>query len=180
LAQVLDDKLHRLALAAPVRSMELRSGALQPLSADSLDAFVGLRGGGRDTVPQLVERLRARLGEAAVYGLCSVPEHRPEAAWRRIQELQLTSGAPMRGAPVTEMRRPVWLLEAPMLLAADGRDLSEQGVRLEQGPERIESGWWDGRDVARDYYVARQMRGATWWIFQERHSHSWYLHGVFS
>ena len=50
---------------------------------------------------------------------------------------------------------------------------------LEQGPERIESGWWDGKGVARDYYIAR-AQGYRWWVFQERHTKNWYLHGVFA
>jgi protein ImuB len=76
------------------------------------------------------------------------------------------------------MPRPVWLLDAPLPL--DG------GLLLEQGPERIESGWWDGNGVARDYYIARQVGtaarvpGARLWVFQERHSKRWYLHGVFA
>jgi protein ImuB len=167
--------------------MELISGVLQPLAAGSLDAFAGLAGTGagcgRDSVPQLVERLRARLGEDAVYGVVSIPEHRPEAAWRRVHELPLTSvrrvGEKMadRGAG-DDMPRPVWLLDAPLPLAS--------GLVLEQGPERIESGWWDGRGVARDYYVARQIRGARQshgaklWVFQERQSKRWYLHGMFA
>jgi protein ImuB len=181
LADVLDEKLHRLELAAPVRGMELLSGSLQPLSAASLDAFAGLRGGGRDTAPQLVERLRARLGEAAVYGIVPVAEHRPEAAWQRVHELRLTSV--VRRAPdacAGDMPRPVWLLKGPVLLPADLQELPQKGLILEEGPERIESGWWDGKDVARDYYVARQPRGARWWIFQERQSKGWYLHGVFA
>jgi protein ImuB len=70
------------------------------------------------------------------------------------------------------------LLDAPLPLAS--------GLVLEQGPERIESGWWDGRGVARDYYVARQIRGARQshgaklWVFQERQSKRWYLHGMFA
>jgi protein ImuB len=76
------------------------------------------------------------------------------------------------------MPRPVWLLDTPL-------PLPEPGI-LEQGPERIESGWWDGKGVARDYYVARQGRGARQahgaklWVFQERRSKRWYLHGVFA
>jgi len=187
LTAVLAQKLARLELEAPVRGMELISGVLQPLSAGSLDAFAGLAGTGagcgRDSVPQLVERLRARLGEDAVYGVVSIPEHRPEAAWRRVHELPLTSvrcvGEKMadRGAG-DDMPRPVWLLDAPLPLAS--------GLVLEQGPERIESGWWDGRGVARDYYVARQIRGARQshgaklWVFQERQSKRWYLHGMFA
>jgi len=188
LADVLIQKLERLELPSPVRSMELKSGSLQPLSAASLDAFAGLAGnGGRDTAPQLVERLRARLGEDAVYGVVSIAEHRPEAAWRRVHELRLASvlhaGARMTGLGADQvadqgMPRPVWLLGTPL-------PLSEPGL-LEQGPERIESGWWDGKGVARDYYVARQRggahqaHGAKLWVFQERRSKRWYLHGVFA
>jgi protein ImuB len=119
------------------------------------------------------------LGEEAVYGVASIPEHRPEAAWRRVQELPLASALQRtdHGAADRVMPRPVWLLDAPLPLT--------NGLVLEQGPERIESGWWDGRGVARDYYVARRIsdarqRGATLWVFQERQSKRWYLHGMFA
>jgi protein ImuB len=243
LTDVLAQKLGRLELEASVRGMELVSGSLQPLSAGSLDVFAGLTGtGGRDTAPQLVERLRARLGEDAVYGVASIPEHRPEAAWRRVHELSLTAASRMGekmadGGSRDGMPRPVWLLDAPLAIsppdiqkchqcggrtpkptpvgAPEGREPGmgerQSGLVLEQGPERIESGWWDGRGVARDYYIARQIRGARQcegrkpeptpvgapegreprmgarqshgarlWVFQERQSKRWYLHGVFA
>jgi protein ImuB len=178
LTDVLTQKLGRLELPKPVRGMELTSGSLQPLSAGSLDAFGA--GCGRDSMPQLVERLRARLGEEAVYGVASIPEHRPEAAWRRVHELSLASVLQRtdHGAADRVMPRPMWLLDAPLPLT--------NGLVLEQGPERIESGWWDGRGVARDYYVARRLsgsrqpRGAKLWVFQERQSKRWYLHGMFA
>src|ERR1700722_15158342 len=162
--------------------MELISGALQPLSAGSLDVFAGRPSAGAsgcDSLPQLVERLRARLGEDAVYGVVSIAEHRPEAAWRRVQELH---GEKMADRPILTdrgMPRPVWLLAAPL-------PLESVLLILEQGPERIESGWWDGKGVARDYYIARQARGtrhshgARLWVFQERQSKRWYLHGMFA
>jgi protein ImuB len=198
LADVITEKLRRLELPAPIRAMELRSGSLQPLSAASLDALAGLRGGrvhgagmhvARDTAPQLVERLRARLGEQAVYGVATIADHRPEAAWQRVHELRVTggrmsdesAGRAREAAGAEDMPRPVWLLTEPsMLCAADLKRLNEGGLILEEGPERIESGWWDGGGVARDYYVARQTHGARWWIFQERQTKGWYLHGVFA
>src|SRR5882757_7883741 len=143
LADVLDEKLNRLELAAPVRGMELKSGSLQPLPAGSLDAFAGMGGGGRglragNTAPQLVERLRARLrarlGEHAVYGVVFVPEHRPEAAWRRVHELRLTpavrAGERAERMRVGEMPRPVWLLDEPLLLAANLQQLCQEGSIL--------------------------------------------------
>jgi protein ImuB len=76
------------------------------------------------------------------------------------------------------MPRPVWLLGEPVQLCGP--------LLLEQGPERIESGWWDGKGIARDYYIAHQVqdsrrtRGARLWVFQERQSKCWYVHGVFA
>jgi protein ImuB len=193
LTDVLAQKLARLELEAPVRGMELISGFLQPLIASSLDVFAGLAGAGRgcDSLSQLVERLRARLGEEAVYGVASIPEHRPEAAWRRVHELPLAA-APRKGEKMLDrgsggmdrgsggMPRPVWLLDAPLAISLP--EHHRCGLVLEQGPERIESGWWDGRGVARDYYIARGARhhGAKLWVFQERRSKRWYLHGVFA
>jgi protein ImuB len=150
--------------------MELVSGSLRALSAASLDAFAGLTGAsGRDTAPQLVERLRARLGEEAVYGFCLIPEHRPEAAWRRVHELRAAGAS--QPIVLEGMPRPVWLLAEP---------LPWSKPQILQGPERIESGWWDGKGVARDYYVANPPHGAKLWVFQELKSKCWYLHGVFA
>jgi protein ImuB len=173
LSDVLCQKLARLELRAPVRGMELISGALRGLSASSLDVFAGFTGAGsRDSAPQLVERLRARLGEEAVYGVCLIAEHRPEAAWRRVHELRLTTAARVEEESTEQkLPRPVWLLHEPLPLPKP---------EILQGPERIESGWWDGKGVARDYYVARQRHGARLWVFQERQSKRWYLHGVFA
>jgi protein ImuB len=78
------------------------------------------------------------------------------------------------------MPRPVWLLDEPVLLSAGLQQGSGKGLILEQGPERIESGWWDGKDVVRDYYIARRVHGAKCWIFQERQTRCWYLHGLFA
>ena len=178
LISVLSQKLSQLELAAPATRMELVSGPLQPLSAVSLDVFArqGGAGGGSDTAPQLVERLRARLGDEAVYGVRSVAEHRPEAAWQRVQELrlsaELSAGRPPHEIP-SDRPRPVWLLDEPA-------QLLEEPEIVEEGPERIESGWWDGKGIARDYYIVRRTDGARLWVFQERRSRRWYLHGVFA
>jgi len=35
--------------------------------------------------------------------------------------------------------------------------------------------------VSRDYFVACNSRGETFWIFREHHGEqSWYLHGLFA
>jgi protein ImuB len=91
--------------------------------------------------------------------------------------------------PVAGAVRPLGLLGEPQLLVAI-RDASGQILRLLyqgqeltliSGPERIQSGWWDGADVARDYYVARTADGAQWWIFREcAPARRWFVHGCFA
>ena len=56
-------------------------------------------------------------------------------------------------------------------------------LSLLAGPERIESGWWDGKDAKRDYFVAQNPEQSLLWIFRDRPAQSaagsWYLHGIF-
>jgi len=72
--------------------------------------------------------------------------------------------------------RPLWLLEVP-----EPYDVSR--LQFEEGPECIETGWWDGHDVARDYHVARDRQGARLWLFRDRRETTatrWFLHGWFA
>jgi protein ImuB len=77
--------------------------------------------------------------------------------------------------------RPVWLLALPEPL---GHRLEAQPWVLRDGPERIESGWWDGADVRRDYFVALNPRGETVWIYRDHRygidDGEWFLQGVFA
>ena len=83
--------------------------------------------------------------------------------------------------PFAVAPRPLWLLAEPQPLAAL---LERQPWVLREGPERIESGWWDGRDVRRDYYVAENPNGEIVWIYRDHRygtdDGEWFLHGVFA
>jgi protein ImuB len=48
------------------------------------------------------------------------------------------------------------------------------------GPERIETGWWRGRDVRRDYYIVEATSGERFWLFRNLADGSWFLHGEFA
>ena len=99
---------------------------------------------------QLRERLRARLGDDAVQGLGARADHRPEQAWSsQSADVALPPCGP----------RPGWLLAEP-------QPLREGSVQVLAGPERIESGWWDGGDVRRDYYRVETRAGQRGWAFR--------------
>ncbi|MEY2919210.1 MAG: hypothetical protein RL261_515 [Pseudomonadota bacterium] len=196
MAELLRERLAQLVLPQPVRNVRLLSGPLIDLQADAIELFAHDRRESGENLPQLVERLRARLGNDAVHGLACVPEHRPEAAWRAVEPAATAQARKKaRGfAPTTKQSaacrpeertasaearqaRPLWLLDPPEPCAVDR-------LVLEAGPECIESGWWDGHDVARDYYVARNAQGARLWVFRNRRETTagvrWFLHGWFA
>ena len=54
--------------------------------------------------------------------------------------------------------------------------------RVLAGPERIESGWWDGGDVRRDYYLVETRGGQRAWAFRAAGEQGgpFMLHGWFA
>lgn len=167
------ERLERLSLRAPVRALALKAGQIQALTP-ARPELLGDAGRPRHLWTHLVERLRARLGETAVAGLTTCAEHRPERAWAYTAPGEA-------GAAEIQGERPLWLLPQPQPLRLKGSQPCWHGpLVLEQGPERIETGWWDGEDVSRDYYIARNPQGARLWVFLERRRREWFLHGLFS
>lgn len=177
-------RLDRYTLPEPVTQIRLRSGPVLPLDFESGSVFRSRRAApdAAGGVPRLVERLRARFGEDAVFGVCLVPEHRPEVAWRAVPlDAAAEGGRGRRESAGPSVARPLWMLTQPApLKVVDGAPRYRGPLSLETGPERIETGWWDGRDVARDYYVARDARGARLWIYRDRRPpRGWFWHGIF-
>jgi protein ImuB len=162
-----------LALSEPVREIALAVDEVLPLAGRNLGLLLE-QGKPRGDWERLLERLRARLGTEAVRGVTARAEHRPERA----------SGTADPGARQLQLEfgeRPIWLLESPRPLAEIGARPHHEGpLELLAGPERIESGWWDGGDVARDYFIARMQNEALVWIYRERGGGGWYLHGLFA
>jgi len=185
IAHVFHERLARLELPEPVRTVRLASGPLLELPEAARELFVTDRRDAGTAVPQLVERLRARLGAEAVHGLCLVPEHRPESAWRVDDHWAPRSTGPAQVADAGfAALRPLWLLPEPQPLGEGMPPRYQGALEIEEGPERIESGWWDGKDIARDYYVARNPAGVRLWVFRERPRRGraagdWFLHGIF-
>jgi protein ImuB len=187
LTSLLRDRIERVVLPAPATRVSIGTGPLQTLRALPVDLF--------DKTPietlahVLLERLCGRLGLAAVYGMELSAEHRPERAWSK------STARPLEGAPPASSvpspwagARPLWLLPCPLPLESrEARRHYRGTVEVESGPERIESGWWDERDVGRDYYTAVSSYGQRLWVFEDRldeenreeSGSAWYLHGLF-
>ena len=159
------NRLERVAIPKPVVAMRLLARELPPFVPASRDLF-DTRSQQQLPWPQLKERLRARLGDEAVYRVVPAGDPRPERAWRR------DDGRPL--FTPTLPPRPSWLLKQPIPLRG-------QGLRILSGPERLESGWWDGEDARRDYYVVETAQGQRAWAFARvGEREGWMLHGWFA
>jgi protein ImuB len=150
-------RLEHVRTPAPTRGMRLVAEQLPPFVPAGRELFDERPA---QAVPweTLRERLRARLGDDAVYGLASQDDHRPEQAWRRVAMPSLTAVRPIE-VPPTAAPRPTWLLPRPI-------PLRTRGIVFQAGPERMESGWWDGGDVRRDYYLVETGDGQRAWAFR--------------
>jgi len=201
LAALLGERLDALRLPEPVRACELYAAALLPHRPPHRSLWQPGEHGGEagEESGDLIERLRARLGPRAVHGLGLRAEHRPEAGWMLTGPPPVLTRAraaspshAVRGGTSGDagcagsvqpplLLRPLWILAAPQpLIVRDGRPRRRGALRLASEPERIESGWWDGAGIARDYYTAIDIHGVRLWVFREREApHGWFLHGVF-
>jgi protein ImuB len=176
-------RLERVCLPEAVIAVRLRSGLAQPLQAETERLCFANTAGKqkrRYSIAQLAERLVARIGDHSVNALTMVAEHRPESAWTTQNPLSDWSASTLSTRDT--IKRPLWMLPEPALLPADGAYPLHRGCRLTllDGPERLETGWWDGEGISRDYYTAVNGAGNHLWIFRNRRrTPNWYLHGIF-
>ena len=163
---LLRERLERLQLPRPARHVSLQVRDFLPYTPAQADLL-------RDRNKPLlqdngtIERLQARLGAKSMRGLTGLQDHRPEYSWQ-LRELDTPPNY------TTRPGRPSWLLPEP-------RPCRIEDYKVLMGPERIETGWWDGEDCRRDYFVVQDASGSTLWAFREyKPRHGWYLHGLFA
>jgi len=164
LLSLLRELMERTTLAAPVIEIVLSANRFVPLGDTQLDLFDDRKR--RDlTWSNLLDKLRARLGEQAVRRLGLRDDHRPEQAWCVLnEELE-------QALPAHYPERPLWLI--------DPKPITQLPTLLGK-PERIEAGWWSGMDIRRDYFVAQTPEGSRWWVYRDATTAQWYLHGLWA
>ena len=200
-SDLLEIKFDRLALPAAVIAIQLRAGRSQCFTAETavLPFNKQAKRHNRLSIAHLAERLSARIGDEAVHGVMTVAEHRPQYAWRRqdvcgdvphCANVSSHRASHASSALLDEiqrnnslvLRRPLWMLQEPKLLAAEqGLPVCDGILQLLDGPERLETGWWDDDGIARDYFVARNPEGVHLWVYRNRNQECplWFLHGIF-
>jgi protein ImuB len=167
------------SLPGPVGRVTLTVQLTAPLQNRQQELF----GGHQESrqLELLIDRLRGRLGPNAVVCPHVTSDPLPELAVKYSQLVRKSRPAPEH--------RPLFLF-APIALnvvsiVPDGRPISfryasqDHRVSRSWGPERIESGWWRGPSVRRDYYQVETATGLRYWLFRRLQDGKWFLHGEF-
>ena len=154
----------------------------------------------------LIDRLVNRLGHRSVVRAELVDDHQPEKAFRYVPLVEATGRRSdettkqgndpgktdrtrdLENRPVGE--RPLRVLARPhpdraMALVPDGPPTwfyyrgREYVVEEAAGPERLETGWWRGADVRRDYFRVLTEGGQQFWLLRDLKTRQWFLHGIY-
>jgi protein ImuB len=195
LLALLSERLGRMPLSAPALELSLRCDALMQVAPPNAELFP-TRSAEREGLVRLIERLQARLGREGVRRIALVADHRPEraAAWVPAEAVGPTPARALALPAVAQpgmsgtLARPLWLLNEPLELREQASRpwLDGTALQLLAGPERIESGWWDGALASRDYFIALAADGALVWIYRARlplqvsDGGGWFLQGRFA
>jgi protein ImuB len=186
--------------------LSIQATLTAPLVWHQTDLFAGDVIENRHQLARLVDNLSNRLGRKQVLrarverepqpeNACSLQPmtgRRPDGAEQATVKKISSRMARHRAEPMVDdpMRRPTRLLSPPQaieVIALVPESLPAQ-FRVHQqlhsvvqywGPERLESGWWRGPSVRRDYFRVETDHGAWWWIYRDMQTNNWYLHGVF-
>lgn len=152
----------------------------------------------------LLDRMALRLGRWRVVQPRLVEDHVPERACgyapaevrsrARADGPELgfaeCAGGDGESAGAALSRRPTRLLRAPvgievLAVVPDGPVLRfrhagrDHAVARWAGPERVETGWWRGRGVRRDYYRVEDDAARRYWIFKDLAAGGWFVQGFF-
>jgi protein ImuB len=193
LFELVELQLEGLRMTAPVAAVYVEATVTAPLEYRQQELFAD--GSARRQPPQLaalVDRLSSRLGERAVGRVRLKSDAQPELAWQYDPLVDRSAGRRVRRQEIASdlPPRPLRLLSRPRRLAAtsvlpDGLPVrfrcgdQEHQVAHTWGPERIETGWWRGQIVGRDYFHVETTTGRRFWLYRRLRDQQWFLHGAF-
>lgn len=140
--------------------------------AETLDTIANRFG------PDRVLRMELRASHLPEHAACLVPIHEPATK----------AGAEESARWYVPADRPSRLLNPPepvrvLAVTPDGPVIrlwsgdTERRVLGSIGPERLSAAWWNRREPARDYFRVQEESGRWLWLYQDRHSREWFVHG---
>ncbi|MCH7873370.1 MAG: hypothetical protein IID33_16865 [Planctomycetes bacterium] len=192
--ELLDKRLESVDLSAGICAIVLTARETSPWQAAQGDLYQPRPPQADEALGCLIDRIANRLGYAAVLRPRLIDDHQPEMAFRYVSVAEAGLALPNLKSQISNLKsgnaRPLQLLSRPMplrviALVPDGPPTwmscngREHVIVRAAGPERIETAWWRGGDVRRDYFRVTSETGEQFWVFRELNERGWYLHGVY-
>lgn len=159
----------------------------------------------RQTLAHLINRLSSRLGADNVVYPTFRSGAQPELSfefrplvdpYRKRRRAKTISTSHVLGRPLRLLSPPIAVsvkretvpepeeravvFRKPVQIAFEsGTNRSTQKIVRSWGPERIETGWWRGATVRRDYWSIVLEAGTQFWVFCDLKNGQWFVHGEF-
>jgi protein ImuB len=203
LADLVRLHVERLSIPAEIAVVTVRAVLVAPLEFHQGEMFDDGGASTERATAALVERLSSRLGEDSVLRPRLVPDPQPEFActfepWekgvRTLFRLDVDCPSERNGrkrvlTPFSPLRPPSLKTEPVavevMSVVPEGPPIRFRwGGRWHAvgqcwGPERIETGWWRGDDVRRDYYLIETKDGECYWLFRTQPDERWFFQAMY-
>jgi protein ImuB len=199
LLELIELHLETVRLSDEVDRVELRATVTGRLGERQRELFAGRWPTEPHQLAVLVNRLSSRLGCRRVLRAELRASPVPERAVKRTPAVEKKGREAKRKGGKESIRRPhsSGSPPRPLLLYAEPQmgdvtyvepDGPPQFLWMNHhrerivsfvGPERIETLWWRGPSVRRDYYRMATESGRHWWMFQRLEDGKWFAHGEF-
>jgi protein ImuB len=202
LLELIELHLETLRLTSEIVRVELRVAVAGRLGQRQGELFAERWSSDPHQLSLLVNRLSSRLGYERVLRAEVRASPVPERAVRWAPVTLRSRARKTRRSPHSALRTPHSPLRTPhstlpLLLHAQPQPIEVVCVapngppqfvwldgRRERivacvGAERIETLWWRGPAVRRDYYRVATESSGQLWLFRRRQDARWFLHGVF-
>ena len=204
LHELVQTQLEQRSLLGPVQRVTLQAVITARLTNHQRSLLDQQPFGQSWQLAQLVDRLSSRLGRDQVLSPRMVADRQVERAYRYVPltgQKRKTEGRRTKdegergerrlaGRELVADQRPLCLYDPPLALEVIAiapygppvRFVYEEHqltVARHWGPERIETGWWRGPSVRREYYRVEDQHGSRFWVFRGLKEGRWFLQGKF-
>ncbi len=193
LSQILRERLNTLVLTSPLIALSIEISVPARIQNTQFHLFDAYEQQG-EQLDELLGRLIAKLGPSVVSAAALRERYRPEASWKGLpfeplQTKKETHSFTQTSPKTLSSPRPSLLLSSPEPLVAKkkgGKTIlrssqDEYFISSFIGPERLQGEWWDKKEHARDYFIAKTTSGQNLWIYKtlNQHKPKVFLHGYF-
>ncbi len=161
-------QLESVKLLEPAVTISLECVGLEPQQSRTKDIFSDKMSQLEST--QLHNKLIAKLSTGKVTRPTFIDSINPELVTKLNTDL-CTKNSNLLVNHETAMQRPSFIQAKASKLV--------EPVKALHGPERILTGWWDGKSIYRDYFIAQNSQGQWLWIYRTP-KQEWFVQGWFA